>query len=46
MEVTGLDRFLEKIDKRADVDGRERGLITGITLCKPPMRIFTDRFSF
>jgi len=28
MEVIGLDRFLETLDKRKDVEGRERGLIT------------------
>ncbi|TVY15263.1 Lysophosphatidylcholine acyltransferase [Lachnellula arida] len=27
-EVVGLDRFLETLDKRKDVEGRERGLIT------------------
>lgn len=29
MEVIGLDRFLETLEKRKDVEGRERGLITG-----------------
>jgi monolysocardiolipin acyltransferase len=29
MEVIGLDRFLETLEKRDDVEGRERGLITG-----------------
>ena len=29
IEVIGLDRFLETLDKRQDIDGRERGLITG-----------------
>jgi monolysocardiolipin acyltransferase len=29
MEVIGLDRFLETLDQRKDVEGRERGLITG-----------------
>ena len=29
MEVIGLDRFLETLDKRKDVDARKRGLITG-----------------
>ena len=28
-EVHGLDDFLEVLDGRADVEGRERGLITG-----------------
>lgn len=28
-KVIGLDRFLETLDKRKDVEGRERGLITG-----------------
>lgn len=31
MEVVGLDRFLETLDKREDVHGRERGLITGLS---------------
>ena len=31
MEVVGLDRFLETLDKREDVVGRERGLITGLS---------------
>lgn len=30
MEVIGLDRFIETLDKRRDVEGRKRGLITGI----------------
>jgi len=29
MEVTGLEGFLETLEKRKDVGGRERGLITG-----------------
>jgi len=29
MEVIGLESFLETLDKRKDVDGRRRGLITG-----------------
>jgi len=29
MEVTGLDKFLEILDKRKDVKARDRGLITG-----------------
>ncbi|PMD40635.1 hypothetical protein L207DRAFT_427575 [Hyaloscypha variabilis F] len=28
IEVVGLDRFLETLDRREDIDGRERGLIT------------------
>ena len=32
MEVVGLDRFIETLDQREDVDGRERGLITGTKL--------------
>jgi len=31
IEVFGLDRFLETLDKREDIDGRERGLITGLS---------------
>lgn len=30
VEVTGLERFLDLLDKRKDVEKRERGLITGI----------------
>jgi monolysocardiolipin acyltransferase len=30
LEVTGLERFLERLDKRKDVQGRDRGLITGM----------------
>jgi hypothetical protein len=30
IEVVGLDRFLETLDGREDVDGRERGLVTGM----------------
>jgi monolysocardiolipin acyltransferase len=29
MEVVGLDRFLETLDKRKDIESRERGLLTG-----------------
>lgn len=29
MEVTGLEGFLEALERRKDIDGRERGLITG-----------------
>lgn len=29
METHGLDSFLDLLDKRKDVDQRERGLITG-----------------
>lgn len=32
MEVIGLDRFKETLDRRRDVEGRERGLITGMCL--------------
>jgi monolysocardiolipin acyltransferase len=32
MEVIGLERFLESLDKRKDVESRERGLITGTKL--------------
>jgi len=32
MEVSGLERFIETLDKRKDVKGRERGLITGTKL--------------
>lgn len=35
VETKGLDRFLKILDKRKDVDKRERGLITGGFLYKP-----------
>lgn len=30
LEVHGLDRFLQLLDERGDVEGRTRGLITGM----------------
>lgn len=33
LEVNGLDRFQELLDEREDVQGRTRGLITGMRLC-------------
>ncbi len=30
LEVQGLDDFLQILDRRKDIDGRERGLITGV----------------
>lgn len=30
MEVIGLEKFLETLDRRKDIQGRERGLITGV----------------
>lgn len=32
-EAHGLDKFLALLDERADVAGRERGLITGTQPC-------------
>ena len=32
-EAHGLDGFLELLDRRADINGRQRGLITGMRLC-------------
>lgn len=29
-DAHGLDGFLELLDKRTDIDGRQRGLITGM----------------
>ena len=29
-DTHGLDGFLELLEKRADIDGRQRGLITGM----------------
>ena len=31
-DAHGLDGFLELLDKRADIDGRQRGLITGMSI--------------
>lgn len=31
LEINGLDSFLELLDERKDVDGRTKGLITGIS---------------
>ena len=31
-QVDGLDGFLQVLDERKDIEGRERGLITGKTL--------------
>ncbi|RKF62826.1 Lysophosphatidylcholine acyltransferase [Erysiphe neolycopersici] len=28
LEVVGLERFLERLDKRSDIEGRKRGLVT------------------
>lgn len=33
-EVHGLDRFLELLDERENVEERERGLITGMWACR------------
>lgn len=30
LEANGLDKFLELVDERRDVDERQRGLITGM----------------
>jgi len=43
MEVIGLDGFLETLDRRGNVEGRERGLITGMAWfedCRKKMLIF------
>ena len=34
-EVHGLDGFLELLDERANVEERQRGLITGMDGCTP-----------
>jgi monolysocardiolipin acyltransferase len=34
-EVHGLDGFAKLLDERKDVDGRERGLLTGISYLLP-----------
>jgi len=45
-EVVGLDRFLETLDRRRDVEGRERGLITGtVSSGKLPIRKYADRIA-
>lgn len=38
--VQGLDGFLKLLDERSNVDGRERGLITG-RLVSSQFRLFT-----
>jgi monolysocardiolipin acyltransferase len=35
MDVIGLDGFLETLNKRKDVEGRERGLLTGKGILMP-----------
>jgi monolysocardiolipin acyltransferase len=35
-EVNGLDGFIKVLDERRDVEGRERGLLTGNSLCFVP----------
>lgn len=37
IEVTGLDKFLEILDRRKDIEGRHRGLITGRESKVPPL---------
>lgn len=32
LEVNGYDKFMRLLDERADVNGRTKGLITGMTL--------------
>jgi monolysocardiolipin acyltransferase len=32
-EAHGLDKFLKLLDEREDVEGRQKGLITGMRLC-------------
>jgi hypothetical protein len=39
MEVIGLDRFLETLNKRKDVEGRERGLLTGEGMVNPQLTL-------
>jgi hypothetical protein len=39
MEVIGLDRFLETLNKRKDVEGRERGLLTGEGMVTPQLTL-------
>lgn len=36
-EVYGLERFLELLDSREDVGGRQRGLLTGMCDCGWPV---------
>jgi monolysocardiolipin acyltransferase len=30
VETVGLDKFLKILDRRKDIEGRERGLVTGM----------------
>lgn len=36
IEVIGLDAFCDLLDRRADIENRERGLITGIIFSPVP----------
>ena len=33
LEVNGMDKFLQLLDERKDVQGRQRGLVTGKIQC-------------
>ena len=46
VEISGMDRFLQVLDRRKDVSQRERGLITGKSLglaCRVPIQPFVGR---
>jgi monolysocardiolipin acyltransferase len=34
LELKGYDKFMRLLDERADVNGRTKGLITGVYSCK------------
>ena len=44
--VIGLDRFLEVLDSRKDVEGRQRGLITGTMSLSLPQNVRLTLNSF
>lgn len=44
-EVHGLDRFLELLDERDNVEGRERGLITGKIVTAVGCDCLTKKYS-
>ena len=42
VDIHGLDRFLELLDRRKDIEGRERGLLTSTSglIIQSPVYIF------
>jgi monolysocardiolipin acyltransferase len=44
-EAIGLDRFLELLDSRKDVESRKRGLITGALSSDPSLSVADEEYS-